>query len=79
MENEAKIQGILKSSLALGHKIQDILEVYGMDNKQARGAARAIAAATAHHFATLGNTFAGNGHSECGKALLFEAKNLFGS
>ncbi len=27
----------------------------------------------------LGRTFAENGHSECGKALLFEAENLFDS
>ncbi len=34
MEYEEKIQRILKSSLALGHKIQDILEEYGMENER---------------------------------------------
>ncbi len=45
MEHEEKIQAILKSGLALGHKIQDILEVHGIENKHARRAAQAIAAA----------------------------------
>jgi hypothetical protein len=79
MEYEEKIKGILKSSLAIGHKIQDILEVYGMENRQARGAARAVAVAVEQHLTTLGNTFTENGQSECGRALLFEAKNLFSS
>ncbi len=35
--------------------------------------------AVADHFTTLGNTFAGSGHNECGKALLLEAKTLFAS
>ena len=79
VEYETKIRGILQSSLAIGHKIQDILEVYGMENRQARGAARAIALTVEQHFNMLGDTFTANGHSDCGKALLLEAKNLFGS
>lgn len=76
MEYEEKIQQILKSSLSLGHKIQNVLEVYGMENRQARRAARVIAAAVEQHLKLLGNIFTENGHSECAKALLFEAANL---
>ncbi len=79
MEHEEKIQAILKSGLALGHKTQDILEVHGIENRHARRAAHAIAATVGEHLKLLGGTFAENGHSECGKALLFEAENLFDS
>lgn len=76
MEHEEHIQRILNSGLALGHMFQDILETYGMENRVARAAARAIAGAVSQHFKTLGDTFTQDGHNECGKALLFEATNL---
>ncbi len=57
MKHDEKVQRILKSNLALGHKFQDILEAYGMENAQARGAARAITVAVEQHLTMLGNTF----------------------
>jgi hypothetical protein len=70
MEYEEKIQQILTSSLALGHKIQYVLEAYGMENRQARRAARVIAAAVEQHLKLLGNIFTENGHSRVCKSAL---------
>ncbi len=79
LEHEQKLQAVLNSGLALGHKVQEILELYGIENRHARPAARVIATVVANHFKLLGNAFVENGHSQCGSALLFEAENLFGS
>ncbi len=79
LERKQKIQAILNSGLALGHKVQDILELYGIESRHARPAARAIATAVADHLRLLGKTFAANGQTQCGNALLFEAEYLFGS
>jgi hypothetical protein len=74
---EEHIHEILNSGLALGHMFQDILETHGMQDKEARVAARSLAAAVSQQFKTLGDTFTQNGHVECAKALWFEAANLF--
>jgi len=79
MKHDEKVQRILKSNLALGHKFQDILEAYGMENAQARGAARAITVAVEQHLTMLGNTFTEIGYPECGRALWLEAKSLLNS
>ena len=79
LEHEQKLEAVLNSGLAPGHKVQDILELYGIENRYARPAARVIATVVANHLKLLGKTFVENGHSQCGRALLFEAENLFGS
>ena len=79
MKHEEKIQRILKSNLALGHKFQDILVTYGIENEQARKAAYAITLAVEQHLTHLGNTFAEIGYEECGRALWLEAKSLLNS
>ncbi len=76
MEHREKVQRILKSNLALGHKLQEILEVHGVEKVQARHAARAITVAVEQHLTTLGNTFTEIGYPECGRALWLEAKSL---
>jgi len=76
VKHEETVHSILKSNLALGHKFQDILEAYGMENAQAREAARAIATAVEQHLTLLGNTLIETGYPECGRALWLEAKSL---
>jgi hypothetical protein len=78
MEKQEKIQHILNSGLALGHIVQDILEVYGTEDNATREAARAVTEAICQHFTKLALIFRANGHEECCKALLLEATNIYG-
>jgi LDH2 family malate/lactate/ureidoglycolate dehydrogenase len=61
MEREEHIQEILNSGLAIGHMFQNILETHGMQDKEARVAARSLAAAVSQQFKSLGDTFMQNG------------------
>jgi hypothetical protein len=77
MQEKDAIQLILMSSAPLGHKITDILEVYEMENRLARQAAHAIAAAIGQRLIQVGTIFAEGGYVECHNALMLEANTLF--
>jgi hypothetical protein len=77
IRDEEAIQRIVRSSAPLGHKIQDILDMYGMENKLARQAAHAIAATVSQRLIQLGAIFAEGGYIECQNALMLEANTLF--
>ena len=78
VENEQKIQTILESDLALGHKIQSVLEqIHGLENERAREATKTVAKVVERHFNALAATFTREGFFECAAALRFEAKLFF--
>src|SRR5260370_35831700 len=78
VENEQKIQSILESDLALGHKIQCVLEqVHGMENERAREATKTVARVVECHFNALAATFNREGFFQCAAALRFEAELFF--
>jgi hypothetical protein len=77
MREDEAIQRIVGRSAPLGHKIQDILEAHGMENKSARQAAHAIAAAISQRLVQIGTIFAERGYVECQNALMLEANTLF--
>jgi len=78
VENEQKIQSILESDLALGHKIQYVLEqVHGMENERAREATKTVAQVVERHFNALAATFTREGFFQCAAALRFEAELIF--
>jgi hypothetical protein len=77
IRDEEAIQRIVRSSAPLGHKIQDILDMYGMENTLARQTAHAITAAISQRLIQLGAIFAEGGYLECQNALVLEANTLF--
>jgi hypothetical protein len=77
MRDDEAIQRIVRSSAPLGHKIQDILDMYGMENTLARQTAQAIAAAISQRLIQIGAIFGEGGHVECQNALMLEANTLF--
>jgi len=78
VENEQKIQTILESDLALGHKIQYILEqIHGLENERAREATKTVAKVVERHFNALAATFTREGFFQCAAALRFEAELFF--
>ena len=78
VENEQKIQTILESDLALGHKIQYILEqIHGLENERARQVTKTVAKVVERHFNALAATFIREGFVQCAAALRFEAELFF--
>ncbi len=77
MQDNDVIQQIVTSSAPLGHKISDILEVYGVEDCLARQATHAIAAAISQRLIQVGTIFAEGGYLECQNALVLEANTLF--
>ena len=77
MQDNDAIQQIVTSFAPLGYKISDILEVYGVENRLARRAAHAIAAAISQRLIQVGTIFAEGGYPECQNALILEAITLF--
>jgi len=78
VKNEQKIESLLESDLALGHKIQYVLEeIHGMENERAKEATKTVARVVEHHFNALAATFTREGFIQCAAALRFEAELFF--
>jgi hypothetical protein len=78
VEHEQRIRSILDTDLALGHKIQEVLEqIHGMENDRAKEAAKTVARVVANHFNMLAATFTREGFVQCAAALRFEAESFF--
>jgi len=78
VKNEQKIESLLESDLALGHKIQYVLEeIHGVENERAKEATKTVARVVGHHFNALAATFTREGFIQCAAALRFETELFF--
>jgi hypothetical protein len=78
VEHEQRIQSISDADLALGHKIQDVLEqIHGMESDRSRAAAKTVVTVVANHLNTLAAACTREGFVQCAAAIRFEAESFF--